>query len=470
MSAGVRHSTCSRCFSVGTPVLRAYETERRRLFRRRMLVACLLAGGLVPLFGVTDYFMYREEFAPLMGARLLSLLASAAIWVLVRTRLGRRYAPALGLALTFEVGLAIAVVPVYINGVDTPHYVSASLVLLSTAAMLPWLAAEVVVGAVALAATFVTAAVLHGGVLSPTAAFMTQVSAILVTGAIALVIAALSEAGRRREFLARRALHASSKEKTRLIEDLSEKKGELERLNQEMEDLLYISSHDLRAPLINVQGFANEVGRGIDELAPYVRDASEAMALRADIQESLRFIHTAVARMDALIGGLLNVSRVATRTHPGEDVCLRSIAEKTVEAFHYQLEQRGITVRLGPLPVVKGDAVRLNQVFSNLVDNAIKYMGESARREIEIGTRNGRGVPTFFVKDTGPGIPADSLETVFRLFRRLPSSVPGEGLGLAMVRKIVEKHGGRIWVESSPGAGSTFCFTLGVAPGSSPSA
>jgi signal transduction histidine kinase len=426
-----------------------------------MLVACLIAGGLVPLFGTTDYFMYRAQFAPLMGARVLSMLASAAVLFLVRSRLGRRHSPALGIALTFEVALAIAVVPVYINGVDTPHYVSVALLILAVAALLPWVASEVVVCAATLAVMFVAGALLHGG-LSRTTAFMTQVSAILVTGAIALLIAALSEALRRREFLARRALHASSQEKTRLIEDLRQRKGELERLNQEMEDLLYISSHDLRAPLINVQGFANEVSRGMEGLAPYVRDANEATAWRADIQESLRFIQTAVTRMDGLIGGLLNVSRIATRTHPSEDVCLRSIAEKTVEAFHYQLEQRAITVRLGPLPTVRGDAVRLDQVFSNLVDNAIKYMGDSARREIEIGMRNGRGVPTFFVKDTGPGIPAESYETVFRLFRRLSSAVPGEGLGLAMVRKIIEKHGGRIWIESAPGEGSTFCFTLGA--------
>jgi signal transduction histidine kinase len=168
--------------------------------------------------------------------------------------------------------------------------------------------------------------------------------------------------------------------------------------------------------------------------------------------------------MDALITGLLNVSRVATRTHPTEEVHLPAAIETIVESFRYQLEQRGIAVKVGDLATVRGDPVRLNQVFSNLVDNAIKYMGDSTRREIAIGMRAGNGAgPVYFVSDSGPGIPPENHETVFRLFRRLANgaAVPGEGLGLAMVRKIVEKHGGRIWVESAPGEGSTFCFTLG---------
>jgi signal transduction histidine kinase len=272
---------------------------------------------------------------------------------------------------------------------------------------------------------------------------------------------------RRREFAARRALRAASAEKTRLIRDLEQKRGELERvnrdladLNQEMEDLLYVASHDLRAPLINVQGFANELNLGLAELRPYTDGAPEARAAYADLDESLRFIQSAVGRMDGLIRGLLSVSRIATRTNPAEEVRLTSVVEKIVESFRFQLDAHRITVSIGELPTVRGDAMRLTQVFSNLVDNAIKYMGDSACRTIEIGARNGNRFPTLFVKDSGPGIPAESRDTVFRLFRRLAVDVPGEGLGLTLVRKIVEKHGGRIWVESAAGHGSTFCFTL----------
>jgi signal transduction histidine kinase len=213
--------------------------------------------------------------------------------------------------------------------------------------------------------------------------------------------------------------------------------------------------------LINVQGFAHEVRLGLADLRTHPNGAPQVGAIFSDTEESLGFIDTAVHRMDALIQGLLNVSRISTRTNPTDEVCLQKVVEKTVESFRYQLDQSHIHVTVGPLPTVRGDTLRLTQVFSNLIDNAIKYMGDSPTRAIEIGTRDGNGTPTVFVKDTGPGIPSQSQEAVFRLFRRLANgAVAGEGLGLTMVRKIVEKHGGRIWIESTPGQGSTFCFTL----------
>ncbi len=444
---------------VNTAAAQAYVAKRRALFQRRMVIASKLALVLVPLFGVTDYFAYPNALVPLLGARLVSFVASVAIFLMVRRPFGRRYAPLFGILLSIEIALAIAVVPVYINGVDTPHYVSMALLILALAALMPWTSVQVEIYSVVLTVMFVAGA-LAGGHLSNVMAFAMQVSAIIVTGVIAAVISALGESMRRSEFGARYDLRAASREKTRLIADLQQKTEELQSLNQEMEDLLYVSSHDLRAPLINVQGFANELQIGFDKLQPYISEAPEAAAINVDVEESLHFIQTAVARMDALINGLLNVSRVATRTSPTEDVPLHSTVEKIVESFRYQLEQQRIIVHVEPLPTVRGDAVRLGQVFSNLVDNAIKYMGESPRREIEIGMRNGHGLPIFFVRDTGPGIPANSQETVFRLFRRLATKVSGDGLGLTLVRKIIEKHGGRIWIESTPGQGSTFCFTL----------
>jgi signal transduction histidine kinase len=186
----------------------------------------------------------------------------------------------------------------------------------------------------------------------------------------------------------------------------------------------------------------------------------QAAPIYTDIDESLRFIQSAIERMDSLIKALLDLSRISARTNPTETVALQTLMGKIVESFRYQLDHQQIRIEVGTLPSVRGDALRLTQVFSNLIDNAIKYMGKSSQRAIEIGVRHDNGTPTFFVKDTGPGIPAESQETVFRLFRRLGDAVPGEGLGLTAVRKIVQKHGGRIWVESAAGEGSTFCFTL----------
>jgi signal transduction histidine kinase len=451
-----------------------YEAERRRLMRQRAVIASVLGLVLVPLFGIVDCFMYRPYVVPLVGTRLLSGLLSAVILFLLRGSLGRRHPSGLAIALSVEVGMAIAVVPVAVTGSDTP-YVSMALLMMSLAALFPWTATQAALLWAALASLFIAGALVYGVVIAR--AFVTQVSAILITGVIALVITVLSDKLRAREFAARRALRAASREKSRLIDDLRQKTQELAALNQrlailnqEMEDVLYVASHDLRAPLINVQGFAHEVHLGLSDLRPYTNGAPEAKAIYTDTDESLGFIDTAVRRMDGLIQGLLNVSRISTRTSPTEEVRLQPVVEKIVESFRYQLDQQRIAVTVGALPAVRGDATRLMQVFSNLVENAIKYMGDSPRRTIEIGTRMNNGTPTLFVKDSGPGIAAASHEAVFRLFRRLETSIPGEGLGLTMVRKIIEKHGGRIWIESAPGDGCTFCFTLQAhmlrAPGS----
>jgi len=213
-----------------------------------------------------------------------------------------------------------------------------------------------------------------------------------------------------------------------------------------------------------VQGFAREVRMALSDLRVHTNGATEMNAIYADTDESLGFIDSAIQRMDGLIQGLLSVSRIATRTNPTDEVSLQQVVEKIVETFRYQLDQSRIQITVGALPTVRGDSLRLTQVFSNLIDNAIKYMGDSALRTIEIGIRRDTGMPTLFVKDSGPGIPAKSQEAVFRLFRRLANGVPGEGLGLTMVRKIIEKHGGRIWIESEPGRGTTFLFTLSTSP------
>ena len=442
------------------------------MIRQRAVVASLLGIVLVPLFGVSDYFLYHAAFVTLVAARFFSCIVSCVVLLLLRRPFGRRHPSELAIVLSVEVGLAIAAIPVAVTGSDTP-YVSMALLILSTSALFPWTARQATFLFVTLAALFVAGAVFHGVAIGR--AFATQVSAILATGVIAVVITALTDKMRAREFTARRALRAVSKEKTRLIEDLRHKTGELAALNQqwavlnqEMEDVLYVASHDLRAPLINVQGFAREVRLGLSDLRAHTNGAAETTAIYADTDESLGFIDSAIQRMDGLIQGLLNVSRIATRTNPTDEVSLQLVVEKIIETFRYQLDQSRIQITAGLLPTVRGDRLRLTQVFSNLIDNAIKYMGDSTPRTIEIGARHDNGTPTLFVKDSGPGIPAKSQEAVFRLFRRLGNGVPGEGLGLTMVRKIIEKHGGRIWIVSEPGQGTTFLFTLSASQDAPP--
>ena len=140
---------------------------------------------------------------------------------------------------------------------------------------------------------------------------------------------------------------------------------------------------------------------------------------------------------------------------------LNTIVADILGALQYNISARGIDVTVEPLPTVLGDAVRLSQVFSNLIDNAIKYMKPRGEAAIHIGCQERGDAYRFFVRDTGLGIRPEDHGKIFRLFTRLCSStVPGEGLGLTAVKKIVEKHGGKIWVESDLGQGSTFWFIL----------
>jgi signal transduction histidine kinase len=441
-----------------------YEEERRRLTRRRTRTGCLLAIAVVPLYAMMDYLLYPQLFPSLLNLRVSSVALSAIALVLAEGPIGHRFPYVLCHALCLGLALANAAAPVMLLGYAVPYYVAFIIVISGVALLLPLRPSRVTALIVSLLALYAIAALLHGHIDSWTG-FAGNTFFIGTTIGIALVSMGAGEQLRRREFDGRVALQAAYDNKSRLAAALAEKSAKLESLNQEMEDLLYVASHDLRAPVINVQGFSRELQLSLSALRTGNGKSPEASAAVADIQESLQFILTAVARMDSLITSLLNVSRIVTRTNPTEQVDLQTLTQKVADSFHYQLAEKGIELEFESLPVVTGDSVQLGRVFGNLLDNAIKYIGENAERRIRIGARTADGERRFFVNDTGPGIPKDQREQIFRLFRRLSNgNCPGEGIGLTIVRKIVEKHGGRVWVDSEPGAGSTFWFTLSSPP------
>jgi signal transduction histidine kinase len=165
--------------------------------------------------------------------------------------------------------------------------------------------------------------------------------------------------------------------------------------------------------------------------------------------------------MDFLVQGLLELSRIDSRPSLAEPVDLGRQVAEIVDSLQYSIAERGIAVRVDPLPTVIGDPVRISQVFGNLIDNAIKYMKPEGRAAIHVGWVRREGRVQFFVRDTGVGIRPEDQAKIFRLFSRVGGhAVPGDGMGLTTVKKIVEKDGGRIWVESALGQGSTFWFTL----------
>lgn len=269
---------------------------------------------------------------------------------------------------------------------------------------------------------------------------------------------------------ARRATEANRviTERTRELEVRS---AQLEAKHAELSDFMYVVSHDLRAPLINLEGFSRALQENIATLeellhAPQANRGPRAVQdawppLHAEITESLDFILRSVAKMDFLVKGLLELSRIDSRPSSAQTIDTPKLVEDILGSLHFHVSARRIDVIVDPLPMVVGDPVRLSQVFSNLIDNAIKYMKPLGDARLHIGCQPNGVAYRFFVRDNGIGIRAEDHAKIFRLFTRVgTTNVPGEGMGLTAVKKILEKHGGRIWVESELGRGSTFWFTL----------
>jgi PAS domain S-box-containing protein len=226
--------------------------------------------------------------------------------------------------------------------------------------------------------------------------------------------------------------------------------NELESKNTELERFTYTISHDLKSPLVTINGFLGYLKA--DTIA------GNSNRVMTDIQR----IQDAVDKMHSLLKELLELSRIGRIMNPPEMVLLDDLVAVALELVHGQLAARGVTVQVQPnLPDVQGDRQRLIEVLQNLIDNAVKYMGDQPDPLIEIGQYGEEGDQlVFFVKDNGMGISPQYHERVFGLFNKLDPKSEGTGVGLALAKRIIEVHGGRIWVESEVGKGSTFFFTL----------
>ena len=227
----------------------------------------------------------------------------------------------------------------------------------------------------------------------------------------------------------------------------------LEAKNAELERFTYTVSHDLRSPLVTIGAYVTHV----EEAAA----RGDLVGLRTDLER----IRRASVKMDLLLKDLLDLSRVGHVMAPPEAIPFEALAREAEALVHGRLASRGIGVEIqGGLPAVLGDKVRLMEVLQNLIDNAAKFMGDQENPRIEIGARGeGDGV-VFFVRDNGLGIDAQHHDRIFGLFDKLDSGGEGTGVGLALVKRIIELHGGKIWVESEGALkGSAFCFTLPLA-------
>ena len=279
---------------------------------------------------------------------------------------------------------------------------------------------------------------------------------------------------RLRERVYQEALERRAADLTRANRDLGQK-------NQEIEMFVYSVSHDLRSPLVNLQGFSNELNLAREELQkllqgePSAVDHRRVLALaERDMKESVHYIQTAVTRLSNIIDALLRLSRAGRVEYHPKMVDLNPIIQRVVEAMRRTITEHGAEITVQDLPPVWGDPTALEQIFANLIGNAVHYLDPQRPGKVEIGTtvREVDGVEsalTYFVKDNGLGIAAKYQDKVFAIFQRLHGDVAsGEGVGLALVRRVVERHGGVVWVESVEGAGSTFLVAFPADPRLSP--
>ena len=230
--------------------------------------------------------------------------------------------------------------------------------------------------------------------------------------------------------------------------------AELEGRNAELERFSYTVSHDLKSPLVTIRGF----------LGYLHEDARSGDMQRFD--KDLNRIARAADRMQALLNDLLELSRVGHITNPPEDVPFEGIIREALDLVLGPAEEAKVRIHIqSGLPAVYGDHPRLVEVMQNLISNAVKFMGNQPSPLVEIGMLDtGRdGTSVFFVRDNGIGIEPQYHERIFGLFNRLDPTIDGTGIGLTLVRRIVEIHRGRIWVESEPGRGAAFFFTLPLA-------
>lgn len=239
--------------------------------------------------------------------------------------------------------------------------------------------------------------------------------------------------------------------------------------NEELESIVYIASHDLRSPLINIQGFAGELELSFQQLSEFFKAnnlptqaSSLSSLLEKDIPESLQYIKAGTEKMQMLVNGLLQLSRLGIATVEMQGLDMPALIENILQACRYQINSQGADIRYDDLPNCIGDYKLVNQVFTNLIDNALKYADPQRKLYIRISGRIVDEGVEYAVSDNGVGIEEEHLEKIFDIFCRFntKASLDGLGLGLTIVKRILDILGGQIRVESESGKGTVFYITL----------
>lgn len=253
-------------------------------------------------------------------------------------------------------------------------------------------------------------------------------------------------------------------------EELQRVAAELAEKNKELEAIVYTVSHDLRSPLVNVQGFGKQLNRACETIRAAVVAAGPGGSIPASalqgpidgaIPQALKFINAGVSKMEALLAGLLRYSRLGRVALTIRPLNVGGMLADVLAAMKFQLDEAKAEVRVEPLPTCMGDGVQTNQVFANLIDNALKYRDPSRPLRVVITGKVQDGQSIYAIADNGLGIAPEHQAKVFEIFHRLnPDLSQGEGLGLTIAQRVLERQNGKIWVESQSGVGSTFFVSL----------
>lgn len=302
----------------------------------------------------------------------------------------------------------------------------------------------------------------------------------LEAGGEILLTAIVRDAGDRKKYEdALLRLNQELEERVRArTAELAERNLQLTQKTEENEAFVYSVSHDLRSPLVNLEGFSEELHAAARDLERLLADERTPPDLRRQagelfetgVREPVGFIRTAVGRLGRIIDALLRLSRAGRVMYQPQVLDVAAVARRVVDSLHRTIGERKAEVVLAELPPAWGDPLAAEQVLANLIGNALNYIDPARPVRVEVGSLPSGGEPaevrTYFVRDNGVGIPAAYQAKLFQALQRLhPDKAPGEGIGLAIVRRVLERLGGTVRVESEVGRGTTFYFTLPVPPG-----
>lgn len=297
-------------------------------------------------------------------------------------------------------------------------------------------------------------------------------AALIGTGLLIIIVAAVTLWQVRHNLAELRQSRTELRSLNEDLEDLvHDRTAELQRANGEIQRFAYIVSHDLRSPLVNVMGFTAELEAARQSIVSYVEqsdangweapDAATRLAIEEDLPEAIGFIRTSTQKMDRLINAILNLSRQGRRTLAPERLDLTSLAYGIADSLQHRVDQSGTSLTISPLPDIVNDRVAVEQILSNLMENALKYLRPDRPGVIHLSGFTEHNRTIIEVVDNGRGIDPRDHDRIFDLFRRSGTQdQPGEGIGLAHARALAYRLGGTIEVSSALGEGSTFRLSL----------